>query len=299
MTWRLAKCLGTLRDQVNAQWPNRNKGNDGTIGDERHQQEHSEHNPDAHGVVRAEDISNDPAHGVVSDKIAHALIDSRDPRILYVISNGRICSSQVSPWVWRPYHGSNPHDHHFHLSVVADPKLYDDTRPWAIGQAGDAGGPILGAAHPAPVPLPAPAPQRKIIFQAHGKMSTFGGPDDTGMRSTEGLALWNSAAQMVQHGLGDYLVGSLRFPGLGRRLNPSKAYLACRWDYNRTPVEFLQNALAYVMNDATGEIEKARPMDWGPNVSTGRVADLSPGLAKRLKLETNNSCTVIIYEDGK
>lgn len=293
MTWRLAKSLGTLRDQVNAQWPNRDKSNDGTIGDERHQQEHSEHNPDANGVVRAEDISNDPAHGVVSDKIAHALIDSRDPRILYVISNRRICSSQVPPWIWRPYGGSNAHDHHFHISVVANPKLYDDTRPWAITGIQP---PVQAPA--APVPLPTPAPQRKVIFEAHGKMSTFGGPDDTGMRTTEGLALWHSAQQMVERGLGEYLVAHPRFPGLGRQLNPATSYLACRWDYAKTPVAFLQGATAYVTN-AAGKTEAARPMDWGPNKKTGRVADISPGLAKKLGLDTDDTCTVRIYEDGK
>ncbi len=134
MSWRVAKSLLTLRDQVNALYPNRDKSSDGTIGDERHQATHSEHNPDDNGVVRAMDISNDPAHGVVSDKIAHALIDSRDPRIMYVISNSKICSATVHPWEWRDYGGSNPHDHHFHISVVADPAKYDDTRPWtAIG----------------------------------------------------------------------------------------------------------------------------------------------------------------------
>lgn len=135
-SWRVAKSLLTLRAQIDAKYPNRSKGNDGTIGDERHQATHSEHNPDQNGVVRAEDITNDPAHGVVSNDIAHALINSRDPRILYVISNGQVCSSQVSPWVWRSYSGSNPHDHHFHLSVVSDPKRYDDTSPWAAINGG-------------------------------------------------------------------------------------------------------------------------------------------------------------------
>ncbi len=150
MTWRLAKSLDTLRTQINAAFPKRDKSSDGTIGDARHQAEHSEHNPDQNGVVRAMDISNDPAHGVVSDKIAHALIDSRDPRILYVISNRRICSSVVQPWVWRVYSGSNAHDHHFHISVVEDPKRYDDTSPWsAIGGAASA---------PKTDEQPAPAP---------------------------------------------------------------------------------------------------------------------------------------------
>lgn len=112
--------------------PNRDKSSDGTIGDAAHAASKSEHNPDANGIVRAMDISNDPAHGVDSQKLADALVASRDPRILYVISNRRICSSVVSPWIWRSYNGSNPHNHHVHLSVVSDPAKYDDTKPWAL-----------------------------------------------------------------------------------------------------------------------------------------------------------------------
>src|SRR5262249_33370705 len=96
-SWRVAKCLLKLRDQVDARWPGRDKSNDGTIGDAAHQATKSEHNPDANGVVRAEDISNDPAHGLVSRALAEALVASRDPRILYIISNRQIISSQVSP----------------------------------------------------------------------------------------------------------------------------------------------------------------------------------------------------------
>lgn len=154
--WRVAKSLAVLRDQINAAFPGRDKSSDGTLGDARHAVTKSEHNPDANGVVRAMDISNDPAHGVVSDKIAHALIDSRDPRILYVISNARIANSTVQDWAWRPYGGSNPHDHHFHISVVANPARYDSTEPWkAIGAL-----PPAGPAGSTPV---LPKPRRSTI----------------------------------------------------------------------------------------------------------------------------------------
>jgi len=132
-SWRTAKCLNTLLEQVNAAYPGRDKSSDGTIGDNVHATRHSEHNPDENGVVRAMDITNDPAHGLNSRTLAEALINSRDNRILYVISNAQICSSVISPWVWRAYHGENDHRHHMHLSVVEDPKLYDDTRKWDIG----------------------------------------------------------------------------------------------------------------------------------------------------------------------
>ncbi len=140
---RIAKSLDVLRSQMNATFPGRNKANDGWIGDPRHQAGKSEHNPDRSGVVRALDITNDPAVGLLSDKIAHSLVESRDARILYVISNARISNSTVQDWAWRPYSGSNPHDHHFHISVVATPALYDSVTPWVFdGKRQTIAGPV-------------------------------------------------------------------------------------------------------------------------------------------------------------
>lgn len=135
MSWRTAKCLDVLLHQVDAAYPGRDKSSDGTLGDAAHQATKSEHNPDANGIVRARDITNDPAHGLNARTLAEALIASRDNRILYVISNAQICSSVVSPWVWRPYSGVNAHRQHMHLSVVESPALYDDERPWNIDLA--------------------------------------------------------------------------------------------------------------------------------------------------------------------
>lgn len=138
MDWRLAKALEVLRSEVNAKWPSRKRDWDGSIGDEHHQTRDSDHNPwikDPPGphVVSAIDITHDPAHGFDSYAFAEYLRTQRDPRIKYVISNRRIFSSEVSPWQWRPYHGSNPHDHHVHISVQDDKKHYDDAAPWNIG----------------------------------------------------------------------------------------------------------------------------------------------------------------------
>ena len=132
MAFRVAKSLLALRDQVNAMAPGRDKSSDGTIGNPAHQTRKSDHNPNADGVVTAMDVSNDPAHGIVARDIAEMLRISKDPRIKYVISNRQIFSSQVSPWEWRPYSGTNAHEKHVHVSVAGDPALYDDTRPWSI-----------------------------------------------------------------------------------------------------------------------------------------------------------------------
>jgi peptidoglycan hydrolase-like protein with peptidoglycan-binding domain len=137
MNYRKAKSLDRLVEQVNIAKPNRSKKSDGWIGDLRHQATKSEHNPDPRtGVVRAQDITHDPANGLHARELAEALVASRDPRILYVISEGQMCRSyqkgSIAPWTWTPYTGKNGHYHHVHISVVADPKLYDDTRDWAI-----------------------------------------------------------------------------------------------------------------------------------------------------------------------
>lgn len=135
--WRVAKSLEVLRGQVNERWPDRNKANDGTIGDEAHASRSSDHNPwvkeGAGGVVTAMDITHDPKSGCDAGAIAEALRESRDPRIKYIISNRRICSGSQgpSPWAWRKYSGSNPHDHHFHLSVRSERTFYDDTGKWS------------------------------------------------------------------------------------------------------------------------------------------------------------------------
>lgn len=132
--WRLARSLVVLRDQVNLLSPNRSKISDGTLGNTAHSQRKSDHNPNAKGVVQALDLTDDPAHGVDNRKLAQALLDSRDRRLKYVIADGEICSGAggPSPWVWRPYDGTNAHRHHVHISVADDPKLYDDASPWSL-----------------------------------------------------------------------------------------------------------------------------------------------------------------------
>jgi hypothetical protein len=139
------------------------------------------------------------------------------------------------------------------------------------------------------------APPEEILFRVEGKMSTFGGPHDTGMAADEGLALFTSAD--LQDPKYAYLFLPNQPPGtsgLGRRLNTNQYYFACRWNYDDTPKEFLKRALARVENPLNGRALDARPVDWGPNVATRRVADLSPGLATALGLATDNVVRITI-----
>lgn len=140
MPWRAAKSLLTLREQINAIAPKRSKAADGLVGDTAHSSRTSDHNPDDEDVVRAIDITHDPAHGVNAGVIAEQLRISGDKRIKYVISNHRIFTPSISG-IWRQYNGSNPHTQHFHLSVVGS-AIADDTRPWAVMGAKPSGKPL-------------------------------------------------------------------------------------------------------------------------------------------------------------
>jgi GH24 family phage-related lysozyme (muramidase) len=150
---RLAKALVTLRDQVNAKWPSRSKASDGWIGDSAHSSRRSDHNPNPAGVVCALDITNDPAHGLDASRLAETLRASRDPRLGYVISNGRIANPGVAGGAWRKYSGANPHTKHCHISLKQDASRYDDRRVWVIDGAIVAPG--TGA--------PAVVPQRPLV----------------------------------------------------------------------------------------------------------------------------------------
>lgn len=138
MAWRLARGLEKLRAQVNAKWPNRSKGSDGSIGDEKHASRGSDHNPwvkdGSTGVVTAIDITHDPKDGFDSYAFADMLLKNRDPRIKYIISNGRIGAGSEGPsaWAWRKYSGSNKHDHHVHISIKSAKSFYDDASDWNI-----------------------------------------------------------------------------------------------------------------------------------------------------------------------
>jgi len=122
-----------LRDQVDTWFPDRCvKSPEGWLGDSRHSARKSDHNPDGFGWVRGLDLnsrleSSDSLAPYLADQIRVAA--KSDPRISYVIFNGRICS-KILNWKWRKYKGINPHKRHIHISFT---KLGDlDNRPFDI-----------------------------------------------------------------------------------------------------------------------------------------------------------------------
>lgn len=128
-----------------------------------------------------------------------------------------------------------------------------------------------------------------------GKVSHFGGPEDSGVSESEGLAFIYEVDDAPHLFLPYQPEGTT---GLARRLNPFVHYIAMRWDYSEHPKETLLSKLALVRNLETGVALKAIPADWGPNETTERVADLSPSLMEDLDLETDDEVEVIFpYEE--
>lgn len=147
---RRAHALSSLVNEVNAAFPNRHKGrgsSDGWLGDQAHQARKSDHNPNAAGVVRAQDIDEDlygigdhrgPAAMAIIAEHLRRMGEYGDHRLVGGASNGYIIYEQRiagagKGWQWRHYSGSNPHDKHIHVSVCSNPAGYDDAgSPWHV-----------------------------------------------------------------------------------------------------------------------------------------------------------------------
>jgi N-acetylmuramoyl-L-alanine amidase len=141
--------------------------------------------------------------------------------------------------------------------------------------------------------LPPIEPQPPVsarLFEATGKCSHFGGPDDEGVDQDEGLAFFYELGDAPHLFLPQQPAGT---SGLARRLNPDLFYLACRWDYELTPKAMLADPSLQARVVANGKQFLAWPADWGPHQDTGRVADLSPALMQALELQTDDAVEVM------
>ena len=141
--WRVVRSLERLNEQIRAAYPRAvppatPAASWGSIADSAHSST-SDHYPHYYSglggvaVVCARDFPHAPTLGLDAHALAEKLRQSRDPRIGYIISNGRITSPGRS-WQWGTYSGSDPHDTHIHVSTVHTAAA-DDTRDWQIGQA--------------------------------------------------------------------------------------------------------------------------------------------------------------------
>jgi N-acetylmuramoyl-L-alanine amidase len=162
---------------------------------------------------------------------------------------------------------------------------------------------VLGGEDDAGIDRP-PRPESpgdgEALLHVTGKVSHFGGPDDTGVSASEGLAFIHDIDQHSQHlFLPMQPAGTT---GLARRLNEHVHYIACRWDYAATPKEMLRTSgqVALVRSPDTEIALTAFPADWGPHEDTGRVADLSPSLMADLGITTDDEVEIIYpHKSGK
>jgi len=142
-----------------------------------------------------------------------------------------------------------------------------------------------------PQPEPPSQPDAVPVLEARGKVSYFGGPQDTGVSASEQLAF-------LQLDDAPWLFLPQQPPGttgLARRLDPRVPYIAMRWDYDVYPKAALASMelVALVTAPKTGRSFMAWPSDWGPHVDTGRIADISPGLMTALGIQTDDEVEVV------
>jgi hypothetical protein len=135
----------TLRDQLNARFPNRDKQSDGWIGDSAHSARKSDHNPDKRGWVHAIDIDENFGHGkwrngrnaqALADQIlayARSGLPGAD-RVKYVVYENAIASGTYKATWFKWRKGNWGHEAHVHVSFTADAEK--DGQLWPL--------PILG-----------------------------------------------------------------------------------------------------------------------------------------------------------
>jgi hypothetical protein len=137
--WRKCKAAVKLMSQINLAAPERDTTTDGAIGDAQHATRNSDHNPwviDRSGqpVVTAQDIDEDlNVPGWSMRQLVDAICRSKDPRVKYIIYEGRITVKGSNLQRWKKYEGKNAHSQHAHISFASDQRLYDDDGEWAIG----------------------------------------------------------------------------------------------------------------------------------------------------------------------
>jgi len=137
----------TLRDQLDARFPNRDKSSDGWVGDSAHAARGnlSFHNPDKNGWVRALDIDENFGAGKFGNgRNARALADQLvayaasglpgGDRVLHVVYEDKVASGTYKASWWK-FRGKG-YSHYQHIHISFTDKARKDSQLWPL--------PILG-----------------------------------------------------------------------------------------------------------------------------------------------------------
>lgn len=129
--WREARSLQTLEAEIQEYFPGTTTWE---IGDEDHQDDWSDHNPNGANVVCGKDILSDD--GLNLQAFVDHLIANPHPNLRYVIFNRKIYQRK-NGFAEQDYNGKNAHKTHVHVSVGNGPDGrsttgYDNTMSWGI-----------------------------------------------------------------------------------------------------------------------------------------------------------------------
>ena len=121
----LSKAAVQMREQIDDSFADRSRKSDGWIGDQKHQNTKSDHNPlPETGEVCAIDVDaklcDQPEMRIyLAEQIRVAA--KTDKRISYIIHVGKIASAK-SFWRFVKYRGINSHHRHIHISFKPNQK---------------------------------------------------------------------------------------------------------------------------------------------------------------------------------
>lgn len=127
-----------------------------------------------------------------------------------------------------------------------------------------------------------------------GKLSIFGGASDKGMISDSGLALYEPAEADRRPDM--FLPADAGNPNqpTWQRLRTDFPYIALRFS-NLASLRAINQGTPYkITNLDTGQWVVGFLVDWGPAESTGRIIDVSPCIARALRVETDDMVSVAV-----
>lgn len=126
-----------------------------------------------------------------------------------------------------------------------------------------------------------------MIAWMNGRCSIFGGPGDKGMANDTGLALYEPSEADLRPDIFTPAPADNPLVPTWTRLRPDFPYIALRFSHNLGR-RINQQTPYRITNPATSQWVIGWLVDWGPGERTGRLIDLSPCIAARLRVETDD-----------